>query len=91
MCWKESERKLDFFHSKFVSIGNSLISFQVRASITNLDQGLILLYDIMRGLGYDLLQVAKQLRLAGTSGDHLVQPPWLKQDYLDQVSRSVSN
>lgn len=74
MCWKESERKLDFFHSKFGSVGNSLISFQVRTPITSLDQGLILLYDVMRGLGYDLLQITEQLRLAGTSGDHLVQP-----------------
>lgn len=88
---EESERKLDFILSKFGSVGSSLISFQVRTSITSLDQGLVLLYDVMRGLGYDLLQVTKQLRLAGTSGDHLVQPPLLKQGHLDQVSKFVSN
>lgn len=74
MCWKESERKLDFFHSKFGSVENSLISFQVRTSITSLDQDLILLYDVLRGLGYDLLQITVQLTLPGTSEDHLVQP-----------------
>lgn len=67
MCWKESERKLDFFHSKFGSVGNSSISFQVRIYHQSWP-GPDLLYHVIRGLGCDLLQITKELRLAATSG-----------------------